>query len=438
MRQEEVSPSVLATTKQGTDIPAWMETSVWSERMLAALVNGVKGGKWFSLIDKVYAKATLDAAWQQVKANRGAAGIDRVSIERFSDCADPYLQELQDALKQQAYRPDAVKRVYIPKGGGQYRPLGIPTVKDRIVQAAVKKVIEPIFEHEFLNMSYGFRPQRGCKDALREVDEWLKAGYTYVVDADLQSYFDSIPHELLMQLLEQRISDKRLLGLIEQYLHQEVMEGMERWTPTGGTPQGAVLSPLLANIYLHPMDLHIAESGLKMVRYADDFVILCKNQADAERALGLVRKWVETHGLTLHPDKTHIGDCREQGQGFEFLGYRFEAGKRRVRSKSRKAIRCKIREMTKRSRSGSMQSIIAELNPVLRGWFNYFKHAHRYEFKAIDGFLRRRLRAMLLSRNKRKGCGISLYPQKRWRNIYFTEMGLFTLHEARLSLCQSR
>ncbi len=438
MRQEEVSPSVLATTKQGTDIPAWMETSVWSERMLAALVNGVKGGKWFSLIDKVYAKATLDAAWQQVKANRGAAGIDRVSIERFSDCADPYLQELQDALKQQAYRPDAVKRVYIPKGGGQYRPLGIPTVKDRIVQAAVKKVIEPIFEHEFLNMSYGFRPQRGCKDALREVDEWLKAGYTYVVDADLQSYFDSIPHELLMQLLEQRISDKRLLGLIEQYLHQEVMEGMERWTPTGGTPQGAVLSPLLANIYLHPMDLHIAESGLKMVRYADDFVILCKNQADAERALGLVRKWVETHGLTLHPDKTHIGDCREQGQGFEFLGYRFEAGKRRVRSKSRKAIRCKIREMTKRSRSGSMQSIIAELNPVLRGWFNYFKHAHRYEFKAIDGFLRRRLRAMLLSRNKRKGCGISLYPQKRWRNIYFTEMGLFTMHEARLSLCQSR
>ncbi|MCP4406884.1 MAG: group II intron reverse transcriptase/maturase [Gammaproteobacteria bacterium] len=438
MRQEEVSPSVLATTKQGTDIPAWMETSVWSERMLAALVNGVKGGKWFSLIDKVYAKATLDAAWQQVKANRGAAGIDRVSIERFSDCADPYLQELQDALKQQAYRPDAVKRVYIPKGGGQYRPLGIPTVKDRIVQAAVKQVIEPIFEHEFLNMSYGFRPQRGCKDALREVDEWLKAGYTYVVDADLQSYFDSIPHELLMQLLEQRISDKRLLGLIEQYLHQEVMEGMERWTPTGGTPQGAVLSPLLANIYLHPMDLHIAESGLKMVRYADDFVILCKNQADAERALGLVRKWVETHGLTLHPDKTHIGDCREQGQGFEFLGYRFEAGKRRVRSKSRKAIRCKIREMTKRSRSGSMQSIIAELNPVLRGWFNYFKHAHRYEFKAIDGFLRRRLRAMLLSRNKRKGCGISLYPQKRWRNIYFTEMGLFTMHEARLSLCQSR
>lgn len=438
MRQEDASPLVLETTKQGPDIPAWIETSVWSERMLAALVNGVKGGKWFSLIDKVYARATLDAAWRQVKANRGAAGIDRISIKRFGDNADQYLQELQDALRKQTYRPDAVKRVYIPKSDGKRRPLGIPTVKDRIVQAAVKKVIEPIFEQEFLPMSYGFRPQRGCKDALREVDKWLKADYTYVVDADLQSYFDSIPHEALKQQLEQRISDKRLLGLIWQYLQQEVMEGMERWMPTGGTPQGAVLSPLLANIYLHPLDKHITESGWKMVRYADDFVILCRNHGEAERALEQVREWVEAHGLTLHPDKTHVGDCREQGQGFEFLGYRFEAGKRRVRSKSRKAIRSKIREMTKRNRSGSMQSIITELNPVLRGWFNYFKHAHHREFKMIDGFLRRRLRAMLLSRNKRKGCGISLYAQKRWRNTYFTEMGLFTLHEARLCLCQSR
>ncbi len=243
MRQEEASPLVLETTKQGSDIPAWIETSVWSERMLAALVNGVKGGKWFSLIDKVYARATLEAAWRQVKANRGAAGIDRVSIKRFGDNADKYLQELQDALRKQTYRPDAVKRVYIPKSDGKRRPLGIPTVKDRIVQAAVKKVIEPIFEQEFLPMSYGFRPQRGCKDALREVDEWLKADYTYVVDADLQSYFDSIPHEALKQQLEQRISDKRLLGLIWQYLQQDVMEGMERWTPTGGTPQGAVMTP---------------------------------------------------------------------------------------------------------------------------------------------------------------------------------------------------
>ena len=391
-----------------------------------------------NLMEQVVDEANLERAWRQVKANRGAAGIDRVSIKRFGDNADKYLQELQDALRKQTYRPDAVKRVYIPKSDGKRRPLGIPTVKDRIVQAAVKKVIEPIFEQEFLPMSYGFRPQRGCKDALREVDEWLKADYTYVVDADLQSYFDSIPHEALKQQLEQRISDKRLLGLIWQYLQQDVMEGMERWTPTGGTPQGAVLSPLLANIYLHPLDKHITESGWKMVRYADDFVILCRNHAEAERALEQVREWVEAYGLTLHPDKTHVGDCREQGQGFEFLGYRFEAGKRRVRSKSRKAIRCKIREMTKRSRSGSMQSIITELNPVLRGWFNYFKHAHHREFKMIDGFLRRRLRAMQLSRNKRKGCGISLYAQKRWRNTYFTEMGLFTLHEARLCLCQSR
>jgi RNA-directed DNA polymerase len=386
MRLNKISSTVLETAKQETENPQWIEASVWSERMLAALDNGVKGGKWFSLIDKVYALSTLNVAWQRVRANKGAAGVDRVSIERFDGNAHGYLQELHNALKNQTYRPNAIKRVYIPKDDGKQRPLGVPTVKDRIVQAAIKLVIEPIFEHEFLRMSYGFRPQLGCKDALREVDHLLKQGYTYVVDADMKSYFDNIPHDLLMKQVEKRISDGKMLDLIRLYLQQEVMDGLERWTPTNGTPQGAVLSPLLANIYLHPLDKFITEQGLKMVRYADDFVILCKSQSEAEKALERVREWVNRKGLSLHPDKTHLGNCLERGQGFDFLGYRFEAGKRWVRLKSRKALRDKIRDKTKRNRSGSMREIIGELNPILKGWFNYFKHAYSTEFKTIDGF----------------------------------------------------
>ncbi len=264
----KTNSSVLETAKQETNVPTWIETSVWSERMLAALDNGVKGGKWFSLIDKVYALPTLTLAWQRVMANKGAAGIDRVSIKRFEANAGYYLHELHNTLKNQTYRPNAVKRVYIPKSDGKQRPLGIPTVKDRVVQAAIKLVIEPIFEHEFLPMSYGFRPQLGCKEALRKVNQLLTSGYTFVVDADMKSYFDSIPHEWLMQRVEERISDGKLLELIRLFLQQEVMDGMKRWTPVNGTPQGAVLSPLLANIYLHPLDKFITEQELKMVRYA--------------------------------------------------------------------------------------------------------------------------------------------------------------------------
>jgi len=438
MRLEETISPVLEIAKQETEMPEWIEASVWSERMLAALDNGVKGGKWFSLIDKVYAKTTLDVAWQRVRANKGAAGVDQISIERFEANVDGYLQELHEALKNQTYRPNVVKRVYIPKSDGKQRPLGIPTVKDRIVQTAIKMVIEPIFEQEFLPMNYGFRPQLGCKDALREVDHLLKSGYTNVVDADVKSYFDSIPHNLLMQQVEERISDGKLLDLIRLFLQQEVMDELERWTPTNGTPQGAVLSPLLANIYLHPLDKFIAEQGLKMVRYADDFVILCQNPNEADKALVQVSEWVNRNGLTLHPDKIHVGNCLEQGQGFEFLGYWFEAGKRWIRSRSRQALRDKIRSKTKRNRSGSMREIIENLNPLLKGWFNYFKHAHHTEFKTIDGFVRRRLRALLLRRNKRKGWDRSIQAHRRWRNSYFAEIGLFTMHEARLSLCQSR
>jgi RNA-directed DNA polymerase len=406
--------------------------------MLAALDNGVKGNKWFSLIDKVYRPQTLAAAWQHVKSNRGAAGIDGQSTERFAAQAGRHLEELGQELKEGRYRPSPVKRVEIPKADGKKRPLGIPTVKDRIAQTAVKRVIEPIFEKMFLPTSYGFRPGKSCKDALRQVDALLKAGHTHVVDADLQGYFDSIPHPRLKERIEATISDGRLLALLEGWLEQDIVQELRRWTPTGGTPQGAVISPLLANLYLHSLDERMAELGLALVRYADDFVILCPTAEQADAALAEVRKWVAANGLTLHPDKTHVGDCRIAGQGFEFLGYRFEAGKRQVRKKSLKALKDKIRGKTRRTRGQNLRQIIANLNPMLKGWFGYFKHAHRWEFPALDGFIRRRLRALLRKQEKRPGAGRCHSDHRRWPNAFFAAAGLFTMTSAWQSASQSR
>ena len=395
--------------------------------MVSALGNGVKGGKWFSLIDKAVRPATLDIAWQRVARNKGAAGVDGQSIERFAAQSARYLQELQRSLTEGSYRPDPVKRVEIPKADGKTRPLGIPTVKDRIVQTALKMVIEPIFEVQFRPGSFGFRPGRGCKDALREVDRLLKEGYTHVVDADLKSYFDTIPHGRLMALVKGSISDSRVLALIDGFLQQEIMSEIACWQPTTGTPQGAVLSPLLANLYLHPLDLLMEQGGYRMVRYADDFVILCASEAEATAALRQVTTWVNANGLTLHPDKTRVGDSAQPGQGFDFLGYRFEAGRRFVRDKSLKAFKDKVRTKTIRSRGDSLGRIIGDLNPLLRGWFGYFKHARPRLFRKLDGFIRRRLRAVLRKQERRPSMGRSQADHMRWTNAFFADQGLFTL-----------
>ena len=416
----------------------WAEASIWTERMVSALVNGVKGGKWYSLMDKVVRPATLAAAWQKVARNQGAAGVDGQSIERFAAQAERYLQELQLSLADGSYRPHPVKRVEIPKGDGRTRPLGIPTVKDRIVQTALKMVVEPIFETQFRSGSYGFRPGRSCKDALREVDRLLKAGFTWVVDADLQGYFDSIPHDRLMTLVKGSISDRPVLALIEGFLQQDIMKDMARWRPTTGTPQepapglnrGAVISPLLANLYLHPLDVLMEASGCRMVRYADDFVLLCRSEAEAMAALRQVEAWVAANGLTLHPEKTRVGDSRQPGQGFDFLGYRFEAGRRLVRKKSLKALKDKVRGMTSRSRGDSLERIITDLNPMLRGWFGYFQHATPALFGVLDGFIRRRLRAILRKQEKRPGIGRCQADHHRWPNVFFAAHGLFTLRSA--------
>jgi RNA-directed DNA polymerase len=438
----ECVSSVPETAKQETESDSlqweWVEASVWTKRMLAALVNGVKGGKWYSLIDKVYDSRTLKVAWKQVASNKGAAGVDKVSINRFRSNERHYLKELERDLRSGAYRPAPVRRVYIAKDGKKTRPLGIPTVKDRIVQTALKMVLEPIFEREFLPTSYGFRPKRGCKDALRQVDRLLKEGYAWVVDADVKSYFDTIPHDLLMERIKERVSDGMVLRLIELFLKQEIMEDMKRWNPISGTPQGAVLSPLLSNVYLHQLDLTLDQNGFNMIRYADDWVVLCQSMGEAKAALSLIQSWIDQNGLQLSPEKTHIGNSMEIGHGFEFLGYRFEGGFRNVRSKSLKKFKDKIRIKTRRTRGQSIERIISDLNPTVRGWFEYFKHAHHYTFGSLDGFIRRRLRAILRKQRKRPGSGRTERDHRQWPNAFFAERGLFTMYKAHLLARQSR
>lgn len=403
--------------------------------MLAALEQGVKGGVWFSLIDKVYSRTNLYESFTKVAANGGAAGIDRVTVEQFDRQLLRNLEKLSAQLREGNYRPRAVKRVHIPKPGtNETRPLGIPTVRDRVVQGAVRHVLEPIFERQFAEHSYGFRPGRGCKDALRRVDGLLKEGYRYVVDVDLKSYFDTIPHDKLLADVRQRVSDSRVLGLIEAFLKAEIMEDLKHWTPENGAPQGAVLSPLLSNVYLNALDHLMAEAGFAMTRYADDLVIQCRNREEAERALAMVQAWTAQRGLTLHPTKTKIVDA--ETDGFEFLGYRFLGQRRFPRQKSLKKLKDTLRRKTKRNNGHSLNAIITDVNQVLRGWFEYFKHSYPTVFASLDGWLRMRLRSILRKRNGGKGRGRGT-DHHRWKNAYFAERGLFSLKTAREQAVQS-
>jgi len=415
----------------------WVERSVWTERMLEALEKGVKGGVWFSLIDKVYRPTTLYAGWLKVKARKGKAGSDRQSIEDFERNLEANLESLQRELTEGSYRPRPIWRKYIDKPGSkEKRPLGIPCVRDRVVQAALCLVLEPIFENEFATQSYGFRPGRGCKDALREVDRLLKDGYVHVVDADLKAYFDSIPHDRLMNEVRKYVADSRVLELLEIFLKQDILEGLTLWSPEQGTPQGAVISPLLANLYLHSVDVAMTHAGFHMVRYADDFVILCLSRQGAEAALAKVHELVAAKGLTLHPEKTRLVDVRVRGVGFDFLGYHFERRTRWPRKKSRKKLKDTIRDKTRRSNGHSLSAIIADVNVTLRGWFEYFKHSNRRSFPPLDGWIRRRLRSILRTRAKSKGISRG-YDNIRWPKRFFRDHGFFSLEDAHRALLQS-
>ena len=424
--------------KQAEDIYGrwpWVERSVWSERMLQTLETGVKGGKWFSLMDKVWKKDNLSEAWMKAFVNRGSAGMDGQSVGQFTADLNRELDKLQEEIRAGSYVPFPVRRCWIPKPGSQEkRPLGIPAVRDRIAQGAIRNVIEPIFERVFAPHSYGFRPGRGCKDALRRVDHLLQAGKTWVVDADLKSYFDTIPHDKLMGRVEELISDGKLLALIESYLKAGVMDGLKGWEPTEqGTPQGAVISPLLANLYLNPLDHLMAAKGYAMTRYADDFVVQCHSEAEANAALEVIKQWAQENGLTVHPTKTRIVDATQKG-GFDFLGYHFERGMKWPRQKSMDKLKETIRIRTRRTEGKSMSEIIASINPTVRGWFEYFKHSTRNTFVWTDGWIRVRLRSILRKNEGKRGRGRG-NDQIKWTNAYFERLGFYSLEKAHAQLC---
>lgn len=438
--QQQFNLPGVPRAKQGREVPPkweWTEASVWTERMLATLERGVKGGKWFSLIDKVWMMENLQSALKAVVRNKGAAGVDGKKVEEYRLESPQRLSTVQAWLQAGEYRPKPVKRVWIPKlGSKELRPLGVPTVEDRVVQTAVRNVIEPIFENTFAEHSYGFRPGRGAKDALRRVDQLLKAGKVWVVDADLKGYFDSIPQDKLMEAVAGHITDGPLLELIQRFLKQGVMESGKGWQPTEmGTPQGAVISPLLANVYLNPLDHWMEKAGKEMVRYADDFVIMCQSQTEANEVLEQLRQWVAKAGLTLHPSKTRIVDASQRG-GFDFLGYHFERGHRWPRQKSLDKFKERIRDKTGRLRSGSMKAIIQDVNRTLKGWFGYFQHSVRNVFERVDKWVRGRLRTIERKRHKLQGRARGRDHQ-RWTNAYFTHLGLISLALARRNASRS-
>lgn len=405
----------------------WVEHSVWTERMLTRLEQSGPTTKWFRLWDKVLAERTLQRAFWSVWRNAGAPGVDGQTVQAFDEHAAAELARLREELSTRRYRRQPARRVWIPKPGTtEGRPLGIPAVRDRTVEAAIRSVIEPILERDFADTSYGFRPGRGCREAVARVEELLNQGHVWCVDCDLKSYFDTIPHERLMALLGERIVDGSVLELIRQSLKAGVLEELKNWQPSErGTPQGAVISPLLANLYLNPLDHEMIRRGWEMVRYADDFVVLCRSREEADAVLDFLRKWTEAAGLTLHPTKTRTVQAIEEG--FDFLGWHFQGHSKWPREKSLQKLQDKLRPLTKRTNGKSLGEIIAKANPILRGWYGYFRESHPGGLRGPDGWLRRRLRAMLRKREKRPAYGLSQADHRRWPNRWFASQGLYSL-----------
>ena len=403
--------------------------------------------RFHALYDRVYRSDVLWAAWKRVKRNKGAAGVDAQTIDAIVRAGvGDFLKDLQSELRDGTYRPKAVLRRYIPKPDGRVRPLGIPTVRDRVVQMAVKLVMEPIFEADFRSASYGFRPKRSATQALERLRKLGAKGGDHVLDADIESYFDSIDHEKLMRLVERRISDRRVLKLLRQWLRAGVMEDGSETAKLSGTPQGGVISPLLSNIYLHVLDEmwedRYAHLGV-LVRYADDFVIVCRTRTACEEAERKVQGIMRRLGLTLHAEKTRRADLTWGREGFEFLGchlHKRMSGKiwerdgRRVyflqrwpSKRSMKRLRARIRELTGRHRNGvkDVRVLIDDLNPVLRGWGNYFRTGNAStRFVEIDRHVAWRLKRFEM---KRRGRNLKAGQAERWTPEYFEALGLHRL-----------
>jgi len=371
--------------------------------------------KVHSLIDKVYKPLNLYIAWEKVRTNKGSGGVDRVTIENFEQNLPQNLDEIHRLLKEDRYLPQPVRRVWIPKPNKDKRPLGIPSVRDRVVQQALLNRLQRIFEPKFCDCSYGFRPGRSPHQAIEGVEEYLKGGYQWVVEVDIEKFFDTVNQKKLMDLVAEEIADGRVLRLIQSFLRSGVMEDMKVEYRVTGTPQGGVISPLLANIYLHPYDERMTQEGYKAVRFADDIIILCRSRAEAEKALRRTREILEGElNLKLNAQKTKI---THKTQTFEFLGFLFGCGYsdyKIPRERAIKAFKDRVRHLTRRHQPKSMSQIIGELNPIVRGWGNYFLRGNCQRiFDQLDFWLRNRVTAFKLKRQG--GYGHRKYPYSKLR-----------------------
>jgi RNA-directed DNA polymerase len=382
--------------------------------------------KWYSLYDKIFAEDNLKEAFRKVKKNKGAGGIDKITIENYENSLDRNIQELQRMLRQKTYQPLPVRRVDIPKPNGKSRPLGIPTIRDRVTQQAVTNILEPIFEPIFHNASFGFRPDRSPHKAIAQIEQYLKDGYQWVVDADIEDFFGTLDHELLLTDLNTKIADGSVLRLIRSFLYAGVLQNGRKVHDTKGTPQGGVISPLLSNIYLNSFDWLLASYGFKLVRYCDDWIILCKSQVEADHALAIAESFLNKRNLVLNRDKTRVV---HHSQGFEFLGFWFKdyygIHRKGPRKRAVDSFKNKVRFVTRRNQPKNIKMLVERLNPIIRGWGLYFGIGDtKSSFKRLDEWTRMRLRSFIAKKHS-----LSQQAHSKYRNQYFNDLGFCFLSD---------